>query len=447
MIPETRYTKSGDVHLAYQVLGRGPPDLLFLPAFGSNVEIMWEEPRFAAFLRRLASFSRLILFDPRCTGLSDPVALTEALSFEQWLDDATAVLEAAGSKRVALFGNGHGGAFTMLVAATRPDLVSALVITNGYARLARAPDYPWGLPPPAQARLLIKLEETFGSSTVGGVFFPSAMKDERFHAWYARYDRLRMSRGTALALMRMIFEADLRPVLSSIRVPTLVLHRSGDGFVRVDHGRYLASHIPGARYVELPGGDHFPFLGDSAAILDEVEEFLTGTRAAVEADRVLATVLFTDIVRSTDRAAELGDRQYRQLLDAHDELVPRELDRFRGRLVKTTGDGVLATFDGPARAIRCAGALREVVRGIDVEVRVGLHTGEVELRDDDVGGIAVHIAARVLAAAGPGEILVSRTVKDLVAGSGLAFTDRGVHALKGIPDEWQLFAVDASTSP
>ncbi len=441
MQPETRYAKSGDVNIAYQVAGEGALDLVFVPGWVSHVEWCWEEPGFAHFLRRLASFSRLILFDKRGTGLSDPVADQALPTLEERMDDLRAVLDAVGSVRAALLGISEGGPMSALFAATYPERTAALVMYGSYARWIREPDYPWALTREQHERALAVFAQEWGRPIGLHRFFPSVADDPRFAAWWAKYLRLGASPGAALALYRMNIEIDIRHLLPVIRVPTLVLHRTGDRLIDIGASRYLAEHIPGARYTELPGQDHGPWVGDIDTLVDEIEEFLTGVRHGPEPDRVLATVMFTDIVGSTERAATLGDRAWRALLDTHNEIVRRELERHRGREVKTVGDGFLATFDGPARAIRCACGIRDGVHPLGIEIRAGLHTGECELMGDDVGGIAVHIGARVAASAAPGEVLVSSTVKDLVAGSGLRFADRGVHVLKGVPGEWRLFSL------
>jgi len=351
-------------------------------------------------------------------------------------------MDAVGSQRAALIGVAEGGPMAMLFAATYPERTSALVLVNTFARLLRDADCGYGYPADRVPKALAGLEELWGTGGLLNLVAPSVAHDERFRRWYARYERLAMGPGAATAMFATMFEIDIRHVLPAIRVPTLILHRSRDRHIRVGHGRYLAEHIPGAKYVELPGEDHLFYVGDTETMLGEIEEFLTGTRSAPESDRVLATVLFTDIVGSTERAAALGDAGWRDLLGAHHEVVRRELERYRGREIDTTGDGFLATFDGPARAVRCTCAIGQAVRRLGIDVRAGLHTGEIEFVGERVAGIAVHMAARVAALAGPGEVLVSSTVKDLVAGSGLRFVERGMHALKGVPDEWRLFAVE-----
>lgn len=441
MHPETRYAKSGDVHIAYQVTGDGPLDLVFVPGFVSHVELQWEDPRWAHFLTRLASFCCLIRFDKRGTGLSDRVAGIATL--EERMDDARAVMDAVGSKRAALLGISEGGPMCALFAATYPVRTSALIMYGATARFAWAPDHPWGRTPEEFEARLKAREETWGMAALLPIYAPSLANDDAYRKWWATYERSAASPGAAMAILRMNFEIDARSVLPAIRVPTLVLHRTGDQVVKVEQGRYMAERIPGAKYVELPGDDHVPSVGDSDAVLDEIEEFLTGVRRGPEPNRVLATVLFTDIARSTERVAELGDRRWRELIARHHELVRQQLERYHGREIDTAGDGFLAAFDGPARAIRCAGAIGDAVRLLGVQIRAGLHTGECEVIGNKLSGIAVHIGARVAALAAPDEVLVSSTVKDLVAGSGLRFQDRGIHSLRGVPGEWRLFAVES----
>jgi pimeloyl-ACP methyl ester carboxylesterase len=443
MAPETRYARSGDVNIAYQVVGDAPLDLVYVPGWTSNIEMMWEEPGLAHFLERLTSFSRLILFDKRGTGLSDRVSNDQLPTLEQRMDDVRAVLEAVGSERAALFGHSEGGNMSMLFAATYPERTIALITIGGFAK-RRDPDddYPWAPTAESREQAAADVELNWGSLRPEDVAYyaPSRVGDEQFARNFERYLRSSASPGAAAALLRMNSQIDVRSILPAIRVPALVLHRAGDQDVNVEEGRYLASRIRGARFVELPGADHAIFAGDLAAIADEIEEFLTGVRPVPEPDRVLATVLFTDIVGSTGRAAELGDQRWRDLLGDHDAAVRRELDRFRGREVDTAGDGFLATFDGPARAVRCAMSAGEAVRGLGVEIRAGIHTGECVLDGPKVRGIAVHTGARIASLAGPSEVLVSQTVKDLVSGSGLAFEDRGLHELKGVPGEWRVYA-------
>jgi class 3 adenylate cyclase/pimeloyl-ACP methyl ester carboxylesterase len=441
-VPETRYARSGDVYIAYQVIGEGPRDLVFIPPFVSHIELYWEEPALAQFLQRLASFSRLILFDKRGTGLSDRVSNDALPGLETRMDDVRSVLDAVGSSEAALLGPSEGGPMAALFAATYPKRTTALILYGTFASTIRDADYPWTMAAEARHRIIEEMPLTWGRGAYVDLLAPSLADDQRFRTWWARLERMGASPGAAMALREMNGQIDLRPVLSAIHVPTLVLHRTGDRDSAIEEGRYLASHIPGAKFVELDGCDHLPWVGDQAAILGEVEEFLTGVRREPEPERVLATVLFSDMVQSTEHAAELGDRKWRGVLEGYLKIVRQEMARFRGREVDTAGDGFLASFDGPARAIRCACTIRESLRTAGLGIRSGLHTGECEVMDDKLVGIAVHIGARVAARAQPGEVLVSSTVKDLVAGSGLRFIDRGVHALKGIPGEWRLFAAE-----
>ncbi|MFL5798933.1 MAG: alpha/beta fold hydrolase [Actinomycetota bacterium] len=436
-LPETRYAKSGDLHIAYQSFGDGPPDLVLVDQWFSNVETGWEVVPLARLLERLASFSRLLVFDQRGIGLSDPVALSSLPSIEEWMDDLRAAMDAAGIERAAIVAWMAGGLMAMVFAATYPERVASLALVNCYARLARAPDFPVGDDPEGETRARAQVERAWGTGMLIDMFAPSLADDASVREQWAKHERHSASPGTAGAMLDVIWGSDIRHVLPTIRVPTLVIARGE----RVGHGRYLAAHIPNARYVELPGVDVFGWAGDREGIAGEIQEFVTGVRPAPEPDRVLATVLFTDIVGSTQEAARLGDRKWRDLIQSHNSIVRRELERFRGREVHTSGDGFLAMFDGPARAIRSAVAISDSIRPLGIEVRAGLHTGEIELLPDDIGGIAVHIGSRVSSAAGPREVLVSSTVKDLVAGSGIEFEDRGLHALRGVPDEWRLFAV------
>ena len=443
-LPETHYARSGDLSIAYQVLGEGPPDLVYIPSGFHHVELSWEIDRTAQLYRRLASISRLLRFDKRGTGMSDRIA--EAATLETRMDDIRAVMDAAGSNRAVLFGTGDGGQLSCLFAATYPERSTALVLFNSGARLTRSPDMPWLR---TRAEIEHEIEEihrrwgdlqAMAEGSRG--MMPSATDEELLQQ--VRIARLSHSPAAARMNLRMNIDVDVRDVLPSIRVPTLVMYRA-DGHVRLEpSARYLAEHIRGARLVALPGADFPPPWGDQERLLGELERFLGDAaegREEADAERVLATVLFTDIVDSTARASELGDRAWRELLLKHHEMIRSQLGYFRGKEIDTAGDGFFATFDGPARAIRCACAIRDSVRELDLQVRVGLHTGECELVDDKVGGIAVHIGARVASLAQPGEVLVSRTVKDLVAGSGIALDDRGEHTLKGVPGEWQLYAV------
>jgi pimeloyl-ACP methyl ester carboxylesterase/class 3 adenylate cyclase len=437
--PETRYARSGDVSVAYQVHGEGPGDLVLVPGFATHLEVEWEAPVYRRFIERLASFARVIMFDKRGTGLSDPVS--EVPTLEQRVDDVRAVMDAAGSERAALFGVSEGAPMSILFAATHPERASALVLHGAMARTTEAPDYPWASPADA---LRESAEEFIApywgqGETMLELFAPSLADDPEAIEFTGRLQRSAASPAMVEQIFEMFLDIDVRDVLPAIHVPTLVIHRHGDRVVNRRAGQHLAEHIEGARFVEVPGIDHLPFAGDTEPLLGEIEEFLTGARSAPEPDRVLATVMFTDIAGSTERAAELGDARWRELLYEHQSALRGELNRFGGREVKTLGDGFLATFDGPARAIRCGQSIDDVSRPLGLEVKVGLHTGEVEVMGDDVGGIAVHIAARVGALAAPGEVLVSSTVKDLVAGSGIQFQDRGAQELKGIADEWRLF--------
>ena len=439
MTGQTRYARSGELRIAYQVIGDGPVDLLWAPGYLSHLEQNQWWPSYADFLERLSSFSRLIMFDRRGTGLSDRIL--KLGSFEELLDDITAVLDAVSSEKAALFGGAEGGPMLALYAASFPERVSALVLGASYPRRTVAPEYPWGLDAEQQSRILAAYDRRWGTKEFGVEKpAPSLADDARFRDWYAQACRFAGTPASALAWFRITMEIDIRDVLPAIRVPTLVLHRTDDQVVPVGAGRYLAEHIPDAKYVELPGDDHYPFSGDYDPFLEEVEEFLTGSRRRREPDRVLATVLFTDIVGSTERAAELGDHRWTALLADQHRLVRAELDRHRGQELRVVGDGFLASFDGPARAVRCACAIREAVRALAIELRAGLHTGEIELAETGIEGIAVHIGARVAELARPGEVLVSSTVKDLVVGSGIEFEERGAHALKGVPGEWRVFA-------
>ena len=440
--PATHYARSGELNIAYQVVGDGPFDLVYVPGWVSNLDLMWEEPSYAGLLERLASFARLILFDKRGTGLSDPVPFDRPPTLEQRMDDVRAVMDAAGSERAALLGHSEGGNMCILFAATYPDRASALVLVGSYAKRIRSDDYPWAPAWDDRIREIEETERSWADPDVVRTLAPSRVDDAAFVAWLTRYLRASASPRAGAELLRMNSMIDVREVLPAIRVPTLLIYHSHDRDVNVEEGRYIASRIHGARLVELPGHDHLMWAGNADAIADEVEDFLTGTRRGPVPDRVLATVLFTDIVGSTERAAAIGDSAWKRLIDLHDLAIRRQLDRWRGREVETTGDGFLATFDGPARAVGCATSVVDVVRELGLDVRAGVHTGEVEVADGNVRGIAVHIGSRVAALAAPGEVLVSRTVVDLVAGSGIAFTDRGEHSLKGVPSVWQLFAVE-----
>ena len=432
----THYAKSGELHIAYQVFGDGPINVVVTPPFVSNVEHWWDEPNVTRWLLRLGSYARVAIFDKRGTGMSDRVA--ELPGVDQRMDDLRAVLDAANMEQAALIGISEGVPLTALFAATYPDRCRALVLYGGFARFTS-----WFPSEEALEEFFGYVEQAWGSGASLPDVAPSRSNDLAFQSWWGKGELLGASPAAATALMRMNSQIDISNIVSTIRVPTLIIHRTEDATINVEGGRYLAEHIPGARYIELPGTDHIPFVGDNAdEIADAVQELLTGARASVPVDRVLATVLFTDIVGSTEKASALGDRRWRELLENHHSTVRRNLARFRGREVKTTGDGILATFDGPARGVRCACAIAEEIHSLGIDVRAGLHTGECEVMGDDVGGIAVHIGARVASLAGAGEVLVSRTVKELVAGSGLRFEDRGSQTLKGVPGDWQIYAVE-----
>jgi class 3 adenylate cyclase/alpha-beta hydrolase superfamily lysophospholipase len=436
----THYARSEDgTNIAYQVHGEGPLDLVFVPGFVSHGEVVFEEPAIARFIRRMTTFSRLVMLDKRGQGLSDRPGRPPTL--EQSMDDLHAVMDAAGCERAAIFGISEGGPMSLLFTATYPERVSALVLYGTYARMVKAPDFPEGISNRALDEWTAMMAAEWGGPVGVEKWAPSAAGDPEFERWWARLLRLGTSPAGAIQLMDLYREADVRAALPAIDVPTLILHRKDDQVVPVRQARYIADHVENARYVELPGVDHLPTVGDQDGLLDEVEEFLVGTRHGREAERSLATILFTDIVGSTETAARLGDRRWRDLRERHDAVVRRQLELHRGREVKTMGDGFLAVFDGPARAIRCAVAIRDELRTTGIDVRAGIHTGEVELLGEDVGGMAVNIGARVGALADGGEVLVSSTVRELVVGSGIEFEDRGSHLLKGAPDEWRLFAV------
>lgn len=440
---EVRYARSGDVNIAYQVVGEGDFDIVFVPGFVSHMELFWEEPATARFFRRLASFGgRLILHDKRDQGLSDRLGVPPTL--EESMADMLAVMDAAESERAALFGISEGGPLTISFAARHPDRATALLAYGTWSRLIAAPDYPMGLAPEFVERWQREILRDWGGALSLHLFAPSLVDDPPFRAWWSRLLRMGTSPRGAASLFELHARTDVRDVLGQVSLPTLVLHRSGDLVCPVEGGRDLASRIEGARFVELPGDDHLWMAGDQEALLDEAEEFLTGRRTAREPERVLQTVLFVDIVGSTRRAGELGDRRWRDLLAAYESSVERQLGRHHGRLVKRLGDGSLAAFDGPAMAIRCACAIRDEVRELGLDLRAGVHTGECEVRDGDLTGLAVHIGARVSDGAQAGEVLVSGTVKDLVAGSAIGFDDRGEQELRGVPGTWRLFAVSAA---
>ena len=441
-VPRTQYARSGDVNLAYQVVGDGPVDLVYVAGWITNVEVMWEDPALAGFLRRLASFSRLIMFDKRGVGLSDPVPPDQPHDLDVRIADLRAVMLAAGCENAVLIGHSEGGSSAIGLVSRYPEMVSRLILLSAYAKRLRSDDYPWA--PTAEERTAESgayLEEWANPQLVAEHYAPSRANDRDFIDWIGRWLRLSASPKAAAALNDASTQIDVTDLLPKIDIPTLLLYRVEDRDVRIEEGRYIAGKIPNAKLVELHGADHFFYAGDTEPILDEIEEFVTGHRTAAAPERVLKTVLFTDIVSSTEMAAAMGDRRWRQLIGRHHELIRAELRRWRGAEVVTTGDGFLATFDDPANAIRCASAIVEVVRQLDLEVRCGIHSGVVEMLGDDVTGLAVNIGARIAAIAQPSEIYVSRTVKDLLAGAGFEFEARGTHTLKGVPEDWEVFAV------
>ena len=436
------YAKSGELNIAYRVVGDGPGDLVYVSGWVTNVEVMQEDPGMARFLRRLASFSRLICFDKRGIGLSDPVPLGELPDLETRVEDLRAVMDAAGAERADLFGHSEGGSTAVAFTAAYPERVERLILFASYAKRLWSEDYPWAPTLEDREAESAGFEQAWDDpSRIAKYYAPSRADDAAFIEWVGRWLRLSASPKAAASLNRASSHIDVTDLLPRIRVPTLLLYRRDDPDVRIEEGRFLASKIPGAKLVELEGADHYFWAGDTEPILQEIEEFVTGHRAAAAPERRLATALFTDIVGSTDTAANLGDQRWRDLLDRHNDVVRAELAKWRGEEVSFTGDGFLATFDSPAQAIRCARAIVEHVAALGIQVRSGIHTGEMEIADHDVGGLAVHIGARIAALAGAGEVLVSRTVKDLVAGGGFAFESRGRHILKGVPDEWEVFGV------
>jgi class 3 adenylate cyclase len=440
-VPETRYARNGDVSLAYQVFGDGPV-LVGIPPAAQNIEVTWEDPRTRRMLSAFGSFSRFVHFDKRGTGMSDPSL--EVASMDERVDDLRAVLDAGGVDRAVLLGTSEGGPMAIMFATMFPNRTAGLVLLASAASFVPRPDdHPWGLLPEREWWEEYRAKWGTSQSVTLERFAPSLAGDDAFRRWWARYERQSASPSALLRLGAMVREIDVRPLLDLVRVPTLVLHRTGDRNIPIECSRYLAGHIPGARLVEFDGVDHLPFAGDQDAWMDEVREFVTGTRRRPDPDRVLATVLFTDLVDSTAQAARLGDKSWRAVLEDHDSIARRIVSGYGGTMVKTTGDGILGWFDGPARAVRCAVELRDELARAGLVCRAGLHSGEIERRGEDIAGIAVHIAARVEAQAHPGEVLVSRTVKDLVVGSRMSFTDRGVHRLKGVDDDWQLLAVSS----
>lgn len=437
VVPQTRYAQSDSVNIAYQVFGSGPVDLVLVPGWVSNVDVFWDEPIVARFLLRLAEFSRVILFDKRGTGLSDRV--TDTPSLEERMDDVRSVLDEVGSKRAVLVGYSEGGPMCILFAATYPERTQALVAVGSFPRRQSTDDFPFGADQESAERFFELIRTQWGGPLDIDVRAPTLSNDPRFCTWWARFLRAGASPTAVEALQRANAQIDVRAVLPSVRVPTLILHAVRDRIIPVGAGRYLAQHIPGAKFVEIDADDHLPFGDCAERVITEIERFVTGKYEVSEIDRVISTVMFTDIVDSTRRAEVLGDRRWRDLLSAHHDIVRQELAIHRGQEVKTTGDGFHATFDGPARAIRCGRAILTAVRDLGVEVRIGIHTGECELVDGRVEGVAVHIAARVAALGDAGQVIVSQTVKDLVAGAGIEFKDQGLHALKGISEPWRVF--------
>lgn len=441
--PEIRFVQRDNLHIAYFTAGNGPPDLVYVPNWTSNIEVFWERGPFGRFIKRLTQIGRVIAFDQPGNGISDPVPLESLPTMEDWVNDVRVVMDAAGSERATLVAEGAAGALAILFAATHPDRTNALVLIGSFARLFRDEDYAWAFPPEGMEEGIERWMKVWGTGRQLWQTAPSVADDPDEVFLMGRAERQSASPSVARAYFRIISQLDVRDVLPAVRVPTLVVHRTGDRWISVEHGRYLAEHIPGARLVEVPGDDHFFFYGDMRPLIDPLRDLVAQVREHEEGmRRVLATFLFTDIVDSTRRAVALGDRRWKETLDSHDAAVRTELERFGGREVKTTGDGFLATFEGPARAIRCALAIRDRAQRLGLDIRAGLHTGECELRDGgDVGGIAVHVGARILGEAGVSEVLASQTVKDLTIGSGIGFEDRGARPLRGVPGEWRIYAV------
>ena len=437
---KTKYAKAGDLHIAYRVLGDGPLDIVYVPTWVSHVELIDEHPEVSKFFAELTRFGRVILFDRRGAGLSDPID-GSVPPLEEQIDDLLAVLDAVGSEKATLFAQLEGGAMASLFAATHPDRVSGLILFSSWARMTWAPDYPWANKQAMRKPLVDAMVDNWGDGSWAAGFAPSKLNDRRFMDWFAKLQRYGAPPGVARKLLYLAGDHDVRGVLPTIQAPTLVMRRKEDEFIFREHAVYLAENIPNARFIELDGQDALAIGGGTDDVMEIISEFLTGARVEREPDRVLATVLFTDIVGSTEHAAEMGDRRWREVLEQHDDMVRSEVERHRGRAVKSTGDGVLATFDGPARAIHATRAMVESVSQLGIEVRAGLHTGECEVIGDDVGGLAVHIGARVMSQADAGEVMVSSTVKDLVVGAGIEFADRGEHDLKGVPGPWRLFSV------
>lgn len=436
--PETHYARSGKAHIAYQVFGDGPVDLVIFGALTSHVEMIWEDPTAARFLRRLGQFSRVIMYDKAGVGMSDPTPGGDS-TFEQRLDDCRVVLDAVECHDAVFFGISEGGALAALMASTDPGRVRGIVSFSGYARLLRTDDYPQGAPAELVAKFLAELDQAWDSELLLSLLLPSVMKDESRRTFWHRYLRTSITPGQFMLQVEQNLVADISGALPLVQVPALIMHGTEDEWIRFGNSAYLAEHLPNARLLPLPTGDHLPYTEVGPRVADEIQEFITGTREAAEPERKLATIMFSDIVDSTATAAARGDERWLDLLERHDEITRREFHRFRGEEIKHTGDGFMAMFNGPARAIRCGRAITEAIRSAGMEVRIGLHTGEVEMRDDDVGGIAVHIAARVSAQAGANDVLVSQSIPPLVVGSGLEFESVGQHELKGVPGEWILY--------
>jgi pimeloyl-ACP methyl ester carboxylesterase len=439
MIPETRYTKSGDIHIAYQVVGDGTRDLVLVPGWISNIDVFWEEPSMVRFLKKLASFSRLILFDKRGTGLSDRVTDTPML--EERMEDVRAVLDAVGSKRATLLGYSEAGTMVALFAATYPERTSAIIMISSFARRIKTVDYPWGATEAQYQSFIDDIQCNWGGPVGMEIRVPSRINDLQFKKWWAKFLRMGASPATAAAITRMNIDIDVRDILPLIKVPTLIIHARGDQAIELGHGEYLAENIPNSTFVVVDTSDHLPWVGAATEILEAVEEFVTGIKTHSSTQRVLSTLMFTDIVDSTRIAQSLGDKKWRDLLENHDTIVRHELSIYRGKEIDTAGDSFFASFDGPARALRCAQAVIQSLLVSGVSVRIGIHTGECELRGNTLAGIAVHITSRIADLAGPQQILVSRTVKDLVAGSGIEFADIGSYSLKGVSEDWQIFEV------
>ena len=445
MRPQTNYTKSGTLNIAYQVIGKGLIDLVFVPGWVSNIDLMWDDPKMSEFLIKLSTFTRLILFDKRGTGLSDRV--NEVSTLEERMDDISSVMNAVGSERAVLFGHSEGGTVSALFAATYPQRTVALVTFGIFAKRKYTVDYPWAPKDEDRGSFYKTIEEEWGNAEKMGFewIMPSMADNKNYCEWFARYLCSAASPGAALALARMNTEADITNILSSIKVPALVLNRTGDKDAKIEEAKYIADRIPGSKFVELQGNDHLFWVGDSYSVIAEIEEFITGVRPNEVFDRVLSTILFTDIVSSTKHLSNKGDKEWMEVLSQHNQLVRKVISRFNGREIKSTGDGFLATFDGPSKAIRCAESIREEVKILNIQITAAIHTGECEIYDvNDIGGIAVHVAARVLSKAQPGQILVTMTVRHLLGGTGLEFTDLGEVSLKGIEEEYRLFALQES---